>query len=245
MEAQAEEHGLTFDFIAATDGRGLTAEQRGLVDHDRRRSVSKYPLTDNEIACWISHRRTMQAFLESGAEMATILEDDAKILQGFSDVLRAVEQSGKPFDVLDLHRFYKRGEKFRASGPLTPDFEIGRIGLMHMLMAGYIITRSGAEKFLAYSTRFTYVIDKEFHRYWANGLDIYGLNRHVVYADDGGVSYIEETRKNNNREELATLPNSDTLAAMIRRKAHLYSDSLIKRLVFPAYVRAGKAVWSG
>jgi glycosyl transferase, family 25 len=243
MEDQAKRLRLTLDFIEATDGQFLTNQERSLVDLKRRKRVSKYPLTDNEIGCWISHRRAMQRLVDSGDAMATILEDDAKLLEGFCEVLAAVEKRGAAFDFIDLHRLLKKGEIFRTCGPLFSGVTLGRVGLMHMHATSYIMSRAGAQKFLAYSARFVHAVDKEMHRYWANGLDIYGFNKRVVVADDGGFSYIDETRKQDRPKERLPLRGADTPYAWLQRKREQLGDSVRKRLAFPAYVRRGRKAW--
>ncbi len=244
MEVQAEQFGVRLDFIEATDGRQLTEQQRSCADLGARRYVSKYPLTDNEIGCWLSHRKAMQHLLDSGDDMAVILEDDAKLLPGFVEVLAAIEAHGPTFDVIDLHRLFKKGEIFRPCGALIGDFAIGRIGLMHMHATSYVMSRAGAKKFLKNSERFAHAVDKDMHRYWANGLNIYGLNQRVVLADDGGVSFIEETRKQDTPAQRVALVGANSPYWWLQRKLNQLGDSLWKRLIFSYCVRQGKVLWN-
>ena len=245
MEQQARDFSLDFSFIEAKDGKFVTDAERASIDQKRRKRVSKYPLSDNEIGCWISHKKAMQKIIESGEKMAVILEDDAKLLPHFSDMLKMIETSGFSFDFIDLHRLFKRGEVFAPCRPLFGSFVLGRVGPMHMHATSYIMSNAGAKKFMAYSKKFAHVIDKEMHRYWANGLDIYGLNQPVVVADDGGFSYIDETRKQDKPTERIPLPNANTSYWWMQRKWEQLKDSFIKRLAFPAYVKKGKRNLAG
>ncbi|MDR3575982.1 MAG: hypothetical protein P4L50_19125 [Anaerolineaceae bacterium] len=86
--------------------------------------------------------------------------------------------------------------------------------------------------------------DRNPHRYWANGLDIYGLNCPVVCVDDGGFSYIDETRKEKRPEERVFLDKAKSLQSGIARKFERFKDSIIKRWVFPACVRQGRKIWA-
>ena len=43
MQLQADKLGLNFSFLTATDGRSLSEQDRQLVDHDRRKSITIYP----------------------------------------------------------------------------------------------------------------------------------------------------------------------------------------------------------
>jgi len=232
MQAQLDAFGLPFEFLEATDGRHITSEQRVLVDHTRRRCITPYPLTDNEIACWLSHQRALQT-VESGSEsMIVILEDDALLSPDFPHVLAAIEKHDRPFDVIDLHRNFKRGEIFVPVRPLIEGNALGRIGYTHMNLTGYVISRAGACKFLSYAKRFVHAVDKEMHRYWANGLDIYGLKNPIVAHADEGHSYIDESRAQDRPVERERYPNADAPYWQFRQFLSRVSDSVHKRIAF-------------
>ena len=112
MTEQLESLGVAYEFLEATDGRCLTEADRALVDHERRKSISPYPLSDNETGCWISHRRAMENLLASNDSMLTIVEDDSILFPSFPRILEAIEQKAGSFDVIDLHRNFKNGEIF-------------------------------------------------------------------------------------------------------------------------------------
>src|ERR1700761_2874783 len=97
IERAADAVGVTLDVIEAVDGRTLTDAQRKLVDHRRRRRITPFLLSDNEIGCWLSHRRAMQALVKSGKGMAGILEDDVTLLPDFPRVLEALQHHGGLF----------------------------------------------------------------------------------------------------------------------------------------------------
>jgi GR25 family glycosyltransferase involved in LPS biosynthesis len=88
--------------------------------HRNTRGLDCDQAEPREIGCWISHRCAMQRLVDSGDAMATILEDDAKLLQGFSEVLATVEKRGAAFDFVDLHRLFKKGEIFRRAARFSP-----------------------------------------------------------------------------------------------------------------------------
>jgi len=240
MQAQADALGVHLDFIEAVDGKTITDADRRLVDHTRRRRITPYPLTDNEIGCWLSHCRAMQLLIESGDKMAMIAEDDAKLAPDFARVLEAIAARSGPFDIIDLHRNLKKDELFVSCRPLLPGFDLGRIGYTHMNATGYVMSREGAQKFLAYAQRFVHAVDKEMHRYWANGLDIYGIETPVVIPDDGGYSFIGETRGQGSGESRQRYPDADHLYWRLQRRWTRIADSVQKRLMFPSYVRRGR-----
>lgn len=174
--------------------------------------------------------------------MAAVVEDDAELSPDFARVLRAIEQQEPDFDFIFLHRKFKKGEQFIFCKPLLPDLSMGRVGPAHMGAIAYVVSQRGARKFLAYAPRFAHAVDKEIHRYWANGLDIYGLERPVVTHADQGHSFIEETRDQERPAVRARYPDADVLKWRLARGATRLSDSVQKRLAWPIYVRKGK--WS-
>lgn len=237
MESQLIKFGLPFILLNATDGKSLTAEERDLVDHERRKRITPYPLTDNEIGCWISHRRAMEELLASGKKMAAILEDDAELAPQFRDALAAIEGSDRRFDVIDLHRNFRRGEIFIPVQAFEQGVTLGRVGYTHMNLTAYVISKEGARKFLAYAPRFAHAVDKELHRYWANGLDLYGLEKPVARQEDGGYSYIDETRGQDRPEARPRYPDADRFSYRFARKWTKLGDSLRKRAAFRKLVR--------
>jgi len=235
MQQRFAELGLTFEFLEATDGLALTAKEKAMADHDRRRRHIRRPLIDNEIACFISHRRAMAALVASGEPMAAVLEDDVTLSPELPSVLDAIAAQKGRFDVVDLFRAEKPSEFFVFCRPLLPGLALGRIGYAHMGAVGYVISREGATRFLQQTEQFTDEVDRELHRHWINGLDIYGLERPVIFHDDAGASMINEARG-----RAVDYPDVGRWSDRLHRSGYRLYESLIKRITLPAYVRKGK-----
>jgi len=233
--AQFVEIGLECEFLVAIDGRKISDKERALVDNEKRKRITKYPLTDNEIACWLSHKNAMLSLLASNEEIVAIIEDDAILSPEFARVIGAIENANLEFDVIDLHRKFKKGEFFVPVHKLVDKFAIGRIGRSHMGAIGYIISRKGAEKFLNYAPKFAHAIDKEMRRYWANGLDIYGLEIPIVFHNDNEHSYIDETRGQECPEQRKCYPNAGKF--FLQRRINKIKDSINKRIAFRMIVK--------
>jgi glycosyl transferase, family 25 len=232
MERQFAALGLAFERLEAIDGRQLTAQDRALVDDNRRRRITRYPLSDNEIGCWLSHRRALQDVAASGDGMAAIVEDDAELSPDFPRVLEAIGRGAPDFDFIFLHRNMKKGETFVPSRPLLADLRLGRVGPAHMRATGYVVSAAGARRFLAYAPRAAHAVDKEIHRYWANGLDLYGLERPVVFHADRGRSFIEETREQERPATRERYSAADAPYWRLMRFATRVRDSVQKRIVW-------------
>jgi glycosyl transferase family 25 len=241
IEEQGAALGVTFEFLEATDGGKLTAADRAQVDDDGRRRITPYPMSDGEIGCWLSHLRAMDVLIASGEPMAVILEDDAELTPDFPRVVAAIEVQSGTFDVIDLHRNFKKGEIFVPCRPLLSGYALGRIGYTHMNATAYIISQAGARKFRAHAQKFAHAVDKELHRYWINGLDIYGLEKPVAAQAKGGHSYIDETRAQERPNQRLRYPGADAFYWRFVRWRSKITDSIQKRLAFRAYVKGKKA----
>ena len=117
---------------------------------------------------------------------------------------------------------------------------MGRVGPAHMGAIGYVVSKQGAQKFLDYAPRFAHAVDKEIHRYWANGLDVYGLERPIVTHCDGGRSFIEETREQDSPTTRPRYPNADSLYWRAMRLKTRMEDSIHKRAAWQKYAQKGK-----
>ncbi len=238
MQQRLQQLGLDFEILDATDGATITDEQRARVDHTARKCITCYPLSDNEIGCYFSHLRAIELIAHGPDAMGAILEDDVTLAPDLAAGLNAIEARGLPFDVITLHRTMKNGEIFAPCAELLPDLQLGRIGYTHMNLQGYVISRSGALRFLRHvqARGIGHAVDKEMHRYWANGLDIYGLSRPLVTHADHGHSIIDETRA-----PRAAYPDAGRLCWRWARFQTKIIDSIAKRWAFGKYVRQGKA----
>jgi glycosyl transferase, family 25 len=240
MQQQFSALGLDFSRLEARDGKSLAAEDCALVDDARRRRITPYPLSDNEIGCWLSHRHALQDVANGSDAMAAIVEDDAQFTENFPAVLKAIENALPAFDFIFLHRKMKRREIFVPTRQLLPGISMGRVGPAHMGAISYVVSKKGAQKFLDYAPRFAHAVDKEIHRYWANGLDIYGLECAVVTHCDGGKSFIEETREQERSHLRPRYPNADSLYWRAMRFKTRMEDSFYKRAAWREYVQKEK-----
>jgi len=241
MDRQFKVLGIAYERLDATDGASISEADRAMVDDERRKRFTEYPLSDNEIGCWLSHRHAMLTLLESGEEMAAVVEDDADLSPDFAAVLKAVAERKPQFDFIFLHRKFKKGEKFYPCMKLLPGLHLGVVGYAHMGAIAYIVSREGAKKFISYTPRFVHAVDKEIHRYWANGLKVYGLERPVVVTSDGGYSYIEETRlQDNNKPTRFRYHDSHMLSQRLMRRFTRISESVRKHVCFYFYLHSLK-----
>lgn len=234
MTARLGAIGQPFEVLAATDGRLLGPEALARADLARRRWFSAYPLTPNEIGCWLSHLRAMQALLDSGAPMLAVIEDDVILDPALPAVLAAVEASRFDFDMLYLHR-HRRREFFAPCATLMPGWRIGRLGYTQIGTQGYVVSRRGAERILAGSERFVLALDNHLQRFWANRLDLFVLDPPAITPEPDIASTIGAERV-----VRTAVPGADAPLWEAARRLVRGADSALKRLLFPLYVRRGR-----
>lgn len=83
---QAAQHELDIQIVEALEGASLDLEHQdyGYDSRARRRGYTT-ELLPNEIACVLSHRKALQTFLDSEAEYAVVMEDDALLAPFFKE----------------------------------------------------------------------------------------------------------------------------------------------------------------
>lgn len=90
---QASRFGITMQIVPAVDGSELDMKNSSQYGYDERARKRRHTnnLLPNEIACLLSHKRALQTFLDSAADYAVILEDDAVLaphfMQGMDELL--------------------------------------------------------------------------------------------------------------------------------------------------------------
>lgn len=132
--------------IEAVDGRELPPE---VPEYDRveRRKRYAYDLIPNEIACALSHRKALRAFLDSEADYAVVLEDDALLAEHFSEGIRELTQRLHGWEVAKLYtddggKLYSLGDEGGAGAALQAVFPKKVV----WVAVGWLYTRRAAQQ---------------------------------------------------------------------------------------------------
>jgi glycosyl transferase family 25 len=220
--------GLAPEFVAATDGRALSAADRACYDRARALRIYGVEMMDTEIACALSHLRLYERMARDGLERALIMEDDVRVEPSLPAVLDGLATC-RFTDWLVVRLDSKRSQVLDpAPGRLgTRVVELpGGAGLYrlrtHVLGVGaYLIRRDGARRMLDYVSRIFMPIDQAMDRYWENGILPYVVRPFPAHqAEDFGSS--TGVRALDRR---ATQP----LPVRVRRRIQRLSDSVRKR----------------
>jgi glycosyl transferase family 25 len=124
-----------------------------------------------EIACYLSHGRALQAFVDSGADAGLIFEDDAEIDADIADVIDVIDR-------LPMRPRIVKLEGIQAS--YETNYPVARIGERNVMMmlkpstgaAAYYINRAGAEQLLPRLFPIREPFDAFLRQYWSHGVEV-------------------------------------------------------------------------
>ncbi len=123
MLEQAAHFGLQFNFVPAIAGRELTDEERSHYDREKRNRCMVGDLSDNEIACTLSHRKALKAFLDSGAAYGVTLEDDSLLMPHFTAAIDELVYHLRGWEVAKLYtcdgKLYPLMNRRRCKGAIV------------------------------------------------------------------------------------------------------------------------------
>lgn len=139
---------------------------------DKDRAVGR--MSAGEVGCYASHLLALRALLTRDLDYALIVEDDAILSTNIrSLVAELVAVLPRNWDIVHLS-----GDVRRAVKPLR-SLANGRMLIRYSRIpsgtVGYLVSRHGAERFLAPRKRY-WPIDTDFRRPWLFQLDTYGVS---------------------------------------------------------------------
>ncbi len=222
----------SFQFVDAIDFR---RSQHDLVDSSVRHGSSntiKRTMTKGEVGCALSHFECYQKLVSSNADWAWIIEDDASLLDRIKEgdirkILSEIE--GADIDVLILgysklskeeeHSFYKM-EPIKAIKKIDST-EIGTPWKNWTCgTVSYIISRSGAEKFLKnFKDKKIATVADDWH-YFQENFSIKILHCRPVLVFEDFISFessLEAERRLVDKKKINFLDGIRVLRGMVRK----------------------------
>lgn len=188
MAAEAGRAGISFKRFAALDGEHLPDTLRAQF-FSADGSPHAPALSPGEIGCYASHLSIHQLLLaDERQDCALVLEDDVQLAADIVPTIDAVLRTLPRWDIVRLSNAPK-AVVLPVAG-LPNGREVVRYWTVPNGAGAYLISRTGAEKFLKAYTKRTLPIDEDLRRPWRNGLDTYGVVPPPVEPDVLGVSRI-------------------------------------------------------
>ena len=153
MLRQARERGIEIEIIEAVAGQNLSERERADYDRKKRSKFFARELTDNEIACIVSHRKALQTFLESDADYGVILEDDTELRPHFITAIQEATEHWHGWEVAKLYT--NEGSLYPLMKPEDAAAARANAGVEAVLprkimwnAMGFLYSHSGAQKVL-------------------------------------------------------------------------------------------------
>ena len=167
MDQQLRGYGIDYQRIQAVDAQTLPDEVEDYDAFAYSVFIGKHR-NNNEIGCYHSHIKAWKTFLQSGASHALILEDDARLPEGFQSILEEAVSAGDDWDLLRLSS--------SRTGHYLPfrDLSGGHCLMVNTRVlkntAGYVMNRKAAERCIKNLIPMQRPIDVALDRDWAIGI---------------------------------------------------------------------------
>ncbi len=154
MDEQLDGHGIEWVRFPAVDASKLSDEVLDTLVAPRG-PIPRMPRGAR--ACTAGHIAILKGFLETDAEYALVLEDDAVLAPSLAEDIEALLTTGT-FDLLNLNRQTPRGTEKRLVVRRRPaliagDFAVHDLVGIHYGTAGYLISRDAAQVVLTLYSR--------------------------------------------------------------------------------------------
>lgn len=183
LEAQLRRFSLTGTRLQAVWWNDLAeSEQTELYSADLNHQQYYKPLANGEKGCYASHIAAWKKLLDSTAPALVVLEDDVQILESFPAMVQAIAALQQPWDMVKL--IGRDREKISAQQPLVNGHHLIQYRRVPSFTAGYIISRSGAQKLLNSRVPFGRPVDVDLRFWFENHLQIFGVMPAVIALDE-------------------------------------------------------------
>jgi len=180
MAANLGAMGLDFERLVAVDA---AQAPDAVIDafYDAAANARHYfvPLKRGEVGCFLSHRKAWQALVDSGADMAVVLEDDVEFEAPPQPLLQALAQQLGTAQPRMVKLYTKRAVRGRAVA------DLGGHALVHpattpLGMQAQLLNRAAAQTLLAAFPRCHEPVDVALQRWWDTGVTTWVLRPNLV-----------------------------------------------------------------
>lgn len=174
----AAQHGIKIERVAGVDGAALDLASLSGVDPRIFSRVNGRPMLPGEAGCYLSHMKAIQAFLDSGSDLALICEDDVDFTADTMPFMRDLS-TFEGWDVVKLFSFRVHG--FRDHKRTPHGFAIGRCVAGPVgSSAAYAVSREGAARLLASLNPMIVPYDVALERGWRGKVRFFMTQRSAI-----------------------------------------------------------------
>lgn len=175
-KAQLEAHQLHYERIAAVCGQSLCED--AYLKHycpDLNKARYYYDLTPSQIGCFLSHRQAWKHIAEGNADYGIILEDDFLVIGNIQRALASIDTLTIDWDLIKLSAYANRERPIAHSFELNDEFNL----VVHKKPmsggAATAISKRGAQKLYASTSKFGRPCDTEIQHFWEHGISVLSL----------------------------------------------------------------------
>lgn len=187
MEAQTRRAGLEFERFSALDGARIPEHLRSqffAVDGTQHEPE----LTAGEIGCYASHLAVLKCVASDlNHPYALVLEDDVALSEDLLPLIASAAVCAQQWDII---RLCNPTKSVTLSVETLLNRELVRYWTVPNSSAAYLISRTGAEKFLSAYEQRKLPIDEALRRPWRTGLNMLGILPPPVGTDACSTSSI-------------------------------------------------------
>ncbi len=183
MEAELQRLKLDGQRIDAIRWTALPEAEQATLYSDALNERQFYvPLVAGEKGCYASHLLAWRQLLQRGDKAMVVLEDDVRFDDRLPAVLAAIARLDQPWDMIKL--IGREQEKIRSQRKLVDGVMLVEYARVPSLTAGYVVSRSGAQKLLASRQPFGRPVDVDLRFWWENKLVVLGVTPAVLILDE-------------------------------------------------------------
>lgn len=206
MDDQLANLPLDVEIFDGVDGKAMETELLKNVDISAfERNMGRKVLIGG-IGCYHSHLGVWKEFLDSGAKVALILEDDVVFHDDFVSAVDLALEASDHWDMLKLNRIRAKIPVAQGTiGPYTLNAYIGPA----TGTGAYLIKRDTVQRLLPKMLPVTRATDHEINRFFLHDFRLFGLEPFPSHVDDGNVSFITGVGSSDMKKfpHLKRLPN--------------------------------------
>lgn len=187
MENQLRAMDLSFIPFEAVNGREEWDDLKNSVDVPRFEKNVGRTVMPGEVGCYLSHLKVWQAFLETDAPAALVLEDDVLF---HDDFCRAVDAALTALDDWDIVKLNFIRAKFPIQKHQVSDWKFMAYVGAFTGTGAYLINRAVVEQLCDTFLPIVRPIDHELDRSQHHKIRHFGLEPYPSHVADGGQSTI-------------------------------------------------------
>jgi len=181
MRSEFARLGLDFERVSGVDAEEAS---RAAAQFARPRPDG-HAWAMGEIGCFLSHRKCWEIAAGSRESHIAIFEDDINLAPAAARFLRDTAWIPPDIDVVKLET-YRHITRLRGGPSIGDGYRLAELKSRHFGSAGYIITRSAAQRLLDSSSEFDCTVDIHIFEWIApeNPLRRYQLNPAICIQED-------------------------------------------------------------